>query len=164
MWKHLLKTPTGVMFAYKIPLQDQDLFLLMNGNCWRGLINTPACSPGAFIWHYYRLGTTTLQSISFGKNSPISKNCIATKNFCPKGKINNQIFPYKISILGFLHHLKNQIEGPIIWFISPISRRKIQSKAPVFSEWEGSWSLKAFVNCKIYPYASFWQKINWPNC
>ena len=78
------------------------------------------------------MGPTTLQSISFGKNSSISKNCIATKNFCPKGKINNQIFPYKISILGFLHHLKNLIEGPIIWFISPIRRRKIQSKAPVF--------------------------------
>ena len=32
-------------------LQYQDLLLLVNGNRWRGLINTTACSPGAFIQH-----------------------------------------------------------------------------------------------------------------
>ena len=33
-------------------IQDQDLLLLVKGNFWRGSINTMACSPGAFIWHY----------------------------------------------------------------------------------------------------------------
>ena len=93
-WEH--------MYKYEI----KTYFLLMPKNRWRGLINTTACSPGAFIRQYYERSQ---------KRDPINKDTYSKKvnktffaNHLPGAAINCVRHKFRIDTFFLLCHASCQ--------------------------------------------------------